>query len=136
MLVGKLIREKNMTQTPQFRIIADDFRIKIKDTEDILIDYDSNGVAFVEEYIIKIPKNVGVTNNNSLIFSIACFVGESVICNYGGKWKYFHEYDQWGITFGGATAFYPISHVCQQFEDKKNNNIHLAFMALKLNKLK
>ena len=119
-----------MSSTLQFKIIANDLRIRIKNSEGVLINFDEDGLAVVHQYIENQRDSIPDDDLEQFANAIACFLGETVIARYGGKWKYSHNYNQWFITFGGAQGFYPVHIAQQQLRNTGSESVYAAYASL------
>jgi hypothetical protein len=90
------------------------------------INYDLDGVKFLEGFIERTKNEIPKEEWDGLINSCSAFLGQSIIECYGGKWVY----DDNGtpvIDLGDKNQIFPFAKVSKQFEYGLGDSISSLF---------
>ena len=90
------------------------------------IQYDNEGVKFVEGFIERNKVQIPKEDWGGLINSCGAFLGQSIIENYGGEWVK-EENGQISIAFDEKNKIYPFSKTTKQFQSGLEDSIHSMF---------
>ncbi len=82
------------------------------------LGYNSKSVDWLDEYISKIRDITPDDYDKDLASAIGYILGQSIIEEYGGKWQYSNEYQQWVVDIGEPVGIAnPIGKVHKYFFD-------------------
>jgi hypothetical protein len=107
-----LIPEETIRSNAQ--LVIDTFRSRSDLGE--RFGYNRESVAWVERFIEgeRLRSDLSTDALTKLIQIIASYLGECVIHNYGGEWRY--SEGTWGVFFDDLNAVFPFNTVQKQFE--------------------
>ena len=108
---------------PDFSGISKDLINKFATEQNIHLHYNEQSLEFVDNYIDDVRDDLEETEAFLLAEDVGCFLGEMIISNYGGKWKYINKCEQWAITFGGDNNFFPVHHSMKKVLEKADQSI-------------
>jgi len=90
------------------------------------LQYDTNGVKFLEGFIERNKTQIPKDQWDGLINSCGAFLGQSIIENYGGHWLRDNS-GQFAIAFDDKNMIFPFSKVSKQFDNGLEDSIHSMF---------
>lgn len=90
------------------------------------IDYNLDGVKFLEGFIERTKNQIPKDEWDGLINSCSAFFGQCIIECYGGKWVYDNS-DTPIIQFDDSNKIFPFSKVSKQFEHGLGDSISSLF---------
>ncbi len=97
-----------------------------KTKRQLKIDFDLDGVKFLEGFIERTKNQIPKDEWAGLINSCSAFLGQCIIECYGDKWVYENE-DKPIIKFDDRNKVYPFSKVSKQFENGLGDSISSLF---------
>jgi hypothetical protein len=105
--------------------------IEMKDLEalaekvktELNIEYNSDGVKFIEGFIERQKFNFSGRHQQGLMNSLAAFIGQAIIKNYGGYWCFETHYHTYCIAFDAQNKVYPFNKVKKQFRNGLNDSV-------------
>lgn len=93
------------------------------------IDYNNDGVKFLEGFIERNKVQIAKDEWDGLINSCGAFLGRSIIESYGGFWV-FEESQEIAVAFDSNNKVYPFSKVRKQFDNGLGDSIHSMFAVI------
>lgn len=96
---------------------------------ELKIEYDSNGVKFLEGFIERNKGQFAKDQWYGLINSCGAFLGQCIIENYGGQWER-EENGHIAIAFDDKNKAYPFSKVSKQFDNGLEDSIHSMYIII------
>lgn len=88
------------------------------------LDYDTQSVKFIEEFIERQRDNFDHEQRKGLINSIGSFVGQCVIKNYGGQWQVDEETQSVCIAFNDKNKIFPFAKTAKQFDNGLEDSVY------------
>jgi hypothetical protein len=93
------------------------------------INYDSDGVKFVEGFIERNKKEIPKEEWYGLINYCGAFLGQCIIENYGGQWTK-DENGHIAVAFDENNRVHPFSKVSKQFNNGLGDSIHSMYTVI------
>jgi len=91
------------------------------------ISFDEAGVRWLDGFIQRQHEQGDPANRNGLVNTLGSFLGECIICTFGGEWA---EMDRaWCVCFDDRNAAYPFAKVAKQLERGTGDSV-LSFFTL------
>lgn len=90
------------------------------------IQYNNEGVKFVEVFIERNKTQMKPEDLDGLIYACGAFLGQSIIENYGGIWT-LEEDGQISIAFDKKNKVYPFAKTSKQFDNGLEDSIYSLF---------
>jgi hypothetical protein len=91
------------------------------------INYDSNGVKFIEDFIERQKNNFSKDEQKGLVNSLGSFLGQAIINNYGGQWQLDNELQIICVAFDEKNKVYPFSKTSKQFDNGLEDSVYSFF---------
>ncbi|MDB5223439.1 MAG: hypothetical protein JWN83_2106 [Chitinophagaceae bacterium] len=88
------------------------------------LKYDRESVKFIEGFIERTKINLGETQVDGFINSLGAFIGQCIIENYGGEWKYDNETGVTSVSITDQNIAYPFGKVRKQFENGLEDSVY------------
>lgn len=100
--------------------------IKLADTvkNELHINYDADGVKFIEEFIERQKYNFSKDEQKGLVNSLGSFLGQTIINNYGGHWQIDNELQVVCVSFDEKNKVYPFSKASKQFDNGLEDSVY------------
>jgi len=100
----------------------DDLAEKVK--SQLNLDYDTNSVKFVEEFIERQRNNFDSEQRKGLVNSIGSFVGQCIIKNYGGHWQLDQDTQTVCVALDDKNKIFPFAKTAKQFENGLEDSVY------------
>jgi hypothetical protein len=106
--------------------------IKLADTvrNELDINFDNDGVKFIEEFIERQKHNFSKEEQNGLVNSLGSFLGQTIINNYGGQWQIDSELQMACVSFDEKNKVYPFSKTLKQFENGLEDSVYSFYQMI------
>jgi hypothetical protein len=110
-----------MKPEEQLRALAERFIALASEKLGVELRYDEASVEWTDGYIERIRANVDESSANEVSKFIGAFLGESIIANYGGRWR--EDEGTWAVYFSEGNAAFPFAKVLKQYENGGEDSI-------------
>lgn len=99
---------------------AEFFRETLYKHTGVQLNYDEEGVSWVDGYIVR---NRDFGTQNRVVGSIGCFFGECIRETFGGEWVQHPETEQWMVKISECFSVFPFNKVFKHFENEDGDSI-------------
>ena len=94
------------------------------------LDYDTNSVKFVEEFIERQRNNFDSEQRKGLVNSIGSFVGQCIIKNYGGHWQLDQDTQTVCVALDDKNKIFPFAKTAKQFENGLEDSVYSFYTVI------
>lgn len=96
------------------------------------LSYDAQSVKFVEGFIERQRNHFDAQERKGLINSIASFLGQCIIKNYGGRWQFDQETQSVCIALDDENKVFPFQKVTKQFDNGLEDSVYSFYTIIPL----
>ena len=91
---------------------------QMKDLLGVILSYDEESVAWLDNYIVGIRGDLSQEVMDNLVSVLGSFFGECIRRRYGGEWR--QTEGQWAIVFDDRNAIFPFTKMANTSRARAN----------------
>ena len=118
-----------MEENEKIRANAELVRKVAQDELEVVVDYDEDGVAWLDEYIDGQREYGEDEVKNRLPNTLGSFLGECVRHTFGGDWVWNDE-DGWAVKVNDKLSVFPFNKVRKQLNSADGESVLAFFKAI------
>lgn len=115
------VEEESLKHRSNAALLINVFKIQ----KNVELRYDYSSLEILESYINDLKGHIDLSQMQNILAIIGCFLGETFIENFGGKWDVFEN--SWMIRFNEKNGVFPFNKVFKFYENGKEDSFASMF---------